>query len=658
MTQDGPASVLGLPPQHPLGSVVVPAHQEAGRIGLLLQGLADGWVPGELDLVVVSNGSTDGTAEVARDAAQRLGMRIRVLDLLQPGKAAAVRAGEGVTRAPRLYLDADVRCSAAAARALVAAVATSASPTTGGAGARTAHVAVPTREYDLTGCTAPARLYHRTVASLPWVRQQLSGRGAYALSEHAAAEFAAAGEVVADDRLATELVPREDAVVVPEVVVVVPARTVRDVVAVRSRIYSGNSALADSHGVARHDHGTARRLSMLLPLLRSPARWPGLVVWAAVTVLAKRRGRAGRRVGWSRTTTGATPPRGRTDLRSLLVVVVTYRSESTVEACLRALEDAAACCDADVTVAVVDNASDDATLRAVRRAGEGSLLVTRGKNDGFGRACAAGAATAGSDALLFCNPDVVVEPTALSALLAEAATHPGAAVVGGRQLPDVAARERRSWWRGPTWWSMVCFATGMSSAFPRSRLLDPEEGGRWDGTSRPVGVVSGGLMLVRREAWDALDGFDPDMLLYGEDADLCLRARRGGWDVRVCGAATYHHDVGASTRTSTSSAVVDSAVRQQLVLRGRAAVLRRHLGAAAVRLLVAGVGLRALGAPASSRTSAGRASTGRTVWRAAWSSRRAWSRGWQPGDRLDEVVEACRGAASAVAERAVGNDAT
>ena len=89
----------------PLGSAVIPAHNEAAVILRCLDTLLAGFRPGELDVVVTCNGCTDGTADVVRSS----GHQVRVLEIDAASKPAALRAAEEVVTAfPRLYLDADV----------------------------------------------------------------------------------------------------------------------------------------------------------------------------------------------------------------------------------------------------------------------------------------------------------------------------------------------------------------------------------------------------------------------------------------------------------------------------------------------------------------------------------------------------------------------
>lgn len=258
-------------------SVIIPAHDEASVVArslrtLLGEGLLDG-----VTVVVACNGCSDGTASVAEEALAGLGVTATVLDLETPSKVAAIRAAERVCPVgPRLYLDADVDCAGSTALQLLDAVAEDG-----------VEVAVPTRSLALGHASPLVRAYYRYWQDLPWVRSQLSGRGAYALSASLRSSFEEFPAVQADDRWATTLVPSDRAVVVPGVVTVRPASAIADVVRVRSRVYAGNRAAE----VPGHDASSGTRAGVLASDLSRPRRWPGLVVFTAVSAVAKLRAR-------------------------------------------------------------------------------------------------------------------------------------------------------------------------------------------------------------------------------------------------------------------------------------------------------------------------------------------------------------------------------
>ena len=90
---------------------------------------------------------------------------------------------------------------------------------------------------------------------------------------------------------------------------------------------------------------------------------------------------------------------------------------------------------------------------------------------------------------------------------------------------------------------------------------------------RPMDWVSGAVMMLRRQVWDATGGFDPAYFLYYEDIDLCLRARRDGWEVGVVPRATAIHESGGSQwRPGTRSLV------ERIYFQSQAHYFRTHHG--------------------------------------------------------------------------------
>ncbi|GAA5081984.1 hypothetical protein HNP84_009678 [Thermocatellispora tengchongensis] len=309
------------------------------------------------------------------------------------------------------------------------------------------------------------------------------------------------------------------------------------------------------------------------------------------------------------------------------VIVVTYRSAAYIGACLAALEKALDGVDGEAII--VDNASGDDTVEVVRKAAPWARVVARDANDGFGGGCHAGAEVARGRRLLFLNPDAQVAADCVAALLDAAARHPRAGIVGGRTVDEAGVTDPRSWWGRPTLWSAFCFGAGLSTAFPGHRIFDPESPRPWSGDPREVReapVVTGALLMIERGLWDRLGGFDRSIFMYGEDADLCLRAARAGYRPVVTAEAVYVHPGGMSS-TSLRKLV--------MLFTGKATVARTHLPPVARTLAIgffqAGVLLRAvlgrfLSAPGAGRQ--GRPAVPAQDWRGLWRARSQWRRGW------------------------------
>jgi hypothetical protein len=222
-------------------TVVMAAHNEATVIGRSLDALlADPGSDG-VDVVVVANGCTDGTAA----AAARPG--VRVLDLPEPGKARALNAGDAVsTGFPRLYVDADVRLSPGAIGALVDALRRP------GPDGTVPLAVVPRRRLDLEGRPVLVRAFYAINSRLPAYDRALFGRGAIALSERARARFEGFPEMIADDLYLDSLFDRGEKAEVDGVwsTVATPLRT-RDLVRRLVRVRAGNAALRAGNAAPR-----------------------------------------------------------------------------------------------------------------------------------------------------------------------------------------------------------------------------------------------------------------------------------------------------------------------------------------------------------------------------------------------------------------------
>ena len=241
--------------REPLGSVVIPAYDEAGAIQGTLDALFEGSEPGELEVVVVCNGCSDDTAVVARAS----GHRVRVLELQRAYKPAALRRGDAEARAfPRLYLDADVLLPGSAARLVLERL------RSGALAAR------PPIRYAVSGASAPVRRYYRARSRVPAVLGSLWGAGVYGLSAAGRSRFGAFPDVVADDLWVDRLFSDEEMEIVDcePVVVQVPRRS-RDLVRVLVPRLSGQAREDGRAGSARPGPGDRDVHSE-----RPGARWP------------------------------------------------------------------------------------------------------------------------------------------------------------------------------------------------------------------------------------------------------------------------------------------------------------------------------------------------------------------------------------------------
>jgi GT2 family glycosyltransferase len=197
-----------------------------------------------------------------------------------------------------------------------------------------------------------------------------------------------------------------------------------------------------------------------------------------------------------------------------------------------------------VQVVVVDNASTDGSDRAIEYIPL-IKLIRVGRNLGFGKACNLGAKQGQGEYLLFLNPDAALYSDTLPKALAFM-QNPVNATVGicGVQLLDELGHLSRSCARFPTPLVFALQSVGVDKFFPGLGHVMAE----WDhGQTRVVDHVIGAFFLVRREVFDALNGFDERFFVYLEDLDFSYRASQAGWkSVYLADTQAFHAGGGTS----------------------------------------------------------------------------------------------------------------
>lgn len=247
-------------------------------IGRCLEVLLKDSLPGEFEVVVVVNGSTDATAELARAAApQAMVVRIDVAS-----KIAALRYGDAVTRAfPRVYLDADVTLDTAGLRTLVDALAPG-----------LPRAASPAMVVDTSASTAFTKAYFRVWEMTDYRRDAMVGSGVYAVTEEGHRRIADWPALIADDLFVQESFARDERVIVGAEFSVRAPTTLRAQVGRMIRWRRGNVEFARfrAQHPERFPAGTDEAGSSVRNLIRrvarTPRRWPDFVVYVAVYLAA------------------------------------------------------------------------------------------------------------------------------------------------------------------------------------------------------------------------------------------------------------------------------------------------------------------------------------------------------------------------------------
>lgn len=256
-------------------------------------------------------------------------------------------------------------------------------------------------------------------------------------------------------------------------------------------------------------------------------------------------------------------------------IIVSYRSAETLRGCVEPLAAMPG-----VHVTVVDNASPDDSVATI--ADLPVHIVRSARNGGFSYGCNLGAQRGSAPLLLFLNPDARIDAAALDVLIAALAVDPETALVGPRILEDdgALAWSQRRFPRLRSTFSQALF---LHRFWPHAAWSDElvRDTSVYERAGTPD-WVSGACMLVRRDAFEAVGGFDERFFLYCEDTDLCRCLRGAGHLIRFEPAAEIRHVGGASSGAGETQAIA---------ARSRVRYARKHLGPLAARIETLGVAL-------------------------------------------------------------------
>jgi glycosyltransferase involved in cell wall biosynthesis len=256
-------------------SVVIPAHNEEAVIARCLREMGRGAMEGELEIVVVANGCTDRTAEIARS--HEAGVTVIETDVAS--KSNALRLGdEAAGQFPRFYADADIVLPIESIREVGALLERGA-----------CLAAAPKIRVDLTGSSWAVRAYYDVWTSLPYHVSGMIGSGVYAISEEGRRRFDVFPDIISDDGFVRlHFAPDERKTVESAWFVISAPSDLSGVLAVKTRSQKGAVQLRRLYPeLLKNDIRSYK--APLLDILLSPRRWPNAAVYFYVIMKTKLR---------------------------------------------------------------------------------------------------------------------------------------------------------------------------------------------------------------------------------------------------------------------------------------------------------------------------------------------------------------------------------
>lgn len=253
-------------------SVIIPACNEEAVITHCLSALTADMRPGEMQIIVACNACKDRTADLARGFAG-----VTVLETATPGKPNALNIADRVAKHfPRIYLDADVRISAATARELARVL-------RGGV----IHAAAPQLQVDLEGRSWLLRSYYRIWMLLPYCTQGMVGSGVYALSKQGRARFTEFPAIFGDDEFIRLHFPlNERLTLTANSFTVASPTSFKSLLNLRSRWERTNRQIDATYADIRSNDQRDYK-PFFRKLLSSPPLWPAFVVYVFAIVSSR-----------------------------------------------------------------------------------------------------------------------------------------------------------------------------------------------------------------------------------------------------------------------------------------------------------------------------------------------------------------------------------
>jgi GT2 family glycosyltransferase len=227
------------------------------------------------------------------------------------------------------------------------------------------------------------------------------------------------------------------------------------------------------------------------------------------------------------------------------VIIVTYNTGKTILETLESLSTQSD--DISTQIIVVDNQSTDETTQLIQGHYPAVNLVVSETNRGFGGGNNYGFQSSSGDFIALVNPDLRVHPSMLTMLVQYLKANPHVGVVGPQTIDadgEISVTAHADY-------SLTAIALsyfGLAQRFPG--LFNQHDLKINHGTTQPqiVDWLQGSCLMMPREVYNTVGGFDEAFFLYVEDVDLCHRIRATGKQVVYYPQATATHLQGTSAR--------------------------------------------------------------------------------------------------------------
>lgn len=233
-------------------------------------------------------------------------------------------------------------------------------------------------------------------------------------------------------------------------------------------------------------------------------------------------------------------------MTDISIIIVNLNTRALLKACLDSV--VAEGSDLSLDLIVIDNGSTDGSIEMIRSGFPQVTLRINPTNEGFAKPNNDGMRIATGRYMFLLNSDTVVKPGAFEKLKSHLDAHPEVGVCGPMLLyPD--GRLQRSVCSFHTLWTHMCDMLALDKLLPRTRLFGGGEMTTFpydESRTQEVDSLMGAAVLLRREVWEQVGGFDERFTIYYNEMDWFIRVKEKGWKIFYVHDAQIIHHRGAT----------------------------------------------------------------------------------------------------------------
>ena len=230
------------------------------------------------------------------------------------------------------------------------------------------------------------------------------------------------------------------------------------------------------------------------------------------------------------------------------IVIINYNNASIILSCIESIYNTASEIVNDIII--VDNDSSDNSLQLIREKYPKVKIIENPSNYGYAKAVNIGVRASFTDYVIVSNSDVIFLNDSISTLTNYLINNEDVGTAGAQQLyPN--GDWHRSYGHYP---GILSSVLELFLLAPLSRLIRHLFWKKLpiDRFQKEVGYADGGVLAVKKQAFNNINGFDEDFFFYSEEADFCYRLKKSGWIVMFNPKAKVIHLRGATTNKSAN----------------------------------------------------------------------------------------------------------